>query len=284
MTTMDWITDIIHDFWSGPENSLQDGTGERAWDAPLIGYANGADPLFAQYKDVVGPFHWTPAEIFALAFPDEAVQAEDLTVIVYLLPQTPATKRDNRQQTTYPAERWARTRIFGEQFNGKLRQHLAETLTAAGHAAVAPSSFPLMKFLDSEKYVYASNWSERHMAYAAGLGTFGLCDGLITPVGKAHRVGSVVAHLSIPPTPRPYTDHHAYCLFYTQHTCGKCIERCPVGALSPAGHDKRKCKAHLDATRPHIQEHYGFVGYACGLCQTGVPCESRIPPGVGNAL
>jgi epoxyqueuosine reductase QueG len=44
----------------------------------------------------------------------------------------------------------------------------------------------------SEKYVFSSNWSERHAAYTAGLGTFGLCDGLITPLGKAMRVGEGV--------------------------------------------------------------------------------------------
>ena len=37
---------------------------------------------------------------------------------------------------------------------------------------------------------------ETHAAHAAGLGTFGLCDGLITPIGKAIRVGSVVAKMN----------------------------------------------------------------------------------------
>jgi len=36
----------------------------------------------------------------------------------------------------------------------------------------------------------ASSWSERHAAYAAGLGTFSLNDALITPKGIAHRLGS----------------------------------------------------------------------------------------------
>jgi hypothetical protein len=36
---------------------------------------------------------------------------------------------------------------------------------------------------------YASSWSERHAAHAAGLGTFGLCDGLITAKGKAMQGG-----------------------------------------------------------------------------------------------
>ena len=94
---------------------------EAAWDTPLIGFANGADPIFDQYKEVVGPFHWTPLEVYRMAFPDETIQAENLTVISWILPQTEATKQDNRKQTTYPAERWARSRIFGENFNQALR-------------------------------------------------------------------------------------------------------------------------------------------------------------------
>jgi len=26
-----------------------------------------------------------------------------------------------------------------------------------------------------------------------------------------------------------------------------------------------------------VKKEYGFDGYGCGLCQTRVPCESRIP-------
>ncbi|MGA2027870.1 MAG: epoxyqueuosine reductase, partial [Syntrophobacteraceae bacterium] len=71
--------------------------------------------------------------------------------------------------------------------------------------------------------------------------------------------------------------------FYSSGACGKCIERCPVQAVSKNGHDKLKCLSHakIDAGK-HVKSHYGFDGYGCGLCQTGVPCESRIPV-MGNA-
>ena len=41
-----WVTGVIQSFVDGPENDLQDGTGERAWDTPIVGFANGADPIF----------------------------------------------------------------------------------------------------------------------------------------------------------------------------------------------------------------------------------------------
>lgn len=275
-----WVTAIVEAFWQGQENTMAESFTERAWDAPLVGFANGADPIFIQYKKVVGPFHWTPGEAFTQAFPDESITPEALTVISWVLPQTEATKVDQRERETYPAERWARSRIFGERFNRRLRRHVAAQLTEAGYPAVAPMETPQWEVKDSEAFVYASTWSERHAAYAAGLGTFGLCDGLITPRGKAMRTGSVVARIEVPASPRPYTDHHAYCLFYAQGTCGDCITKCPVGALSEAGHDKVTCRAHLDRTRAYVTEQYGFEGYGCGLCQVGVPCESGIPSGI----
>ena len=188
------------------------------------------------------------------------------------------TKADNQAQTVYPAERWARSRIFGEQFNSKLRQHVADALNEAGYEAIAPMLSPEWGGRTSDRYGYASTWSERHAAYACGLGTFGLSDGLITPLGKAMRVGSVVARIRIEPSPRPYDNHQAYCLFHAKGICGKCMQRCPAGAITAAGHDKVRCKAYIrQETMPFVKNRYGFEGKGCGLCQTGVPCASRIP-------
>lgn len=261
-----------------PENTLQNGTGEKAFDTPLVGFASGADPIFQDYKTHVGPFHWTPAEAFALAFPDLDVPPDALTVVAYILPQTKETRADNRKETQYPSERWARARIYGEAVNEKLRRRIVSTLQEAGVPAAAPSLMSQWKMETSTPYGYASTWSERHAAHACGLGTFGLCDGLITPLGKAMRVGSVIAHTRIAPTERPYENHRAYCLYFSKGICKKCVSRCPVGAISDAGKDKIKCLGHLKPiTEDYVKTHYGFDGYGCGLCQTGVPCESKIP-------
>ena len=274
-----WVERIILDFIQlSPENSLQNGTHEKAWEDALVGFSRGDDPLYSAYKEHVGPFHWTPLEIFKQTFPDLKANAEELSVISWVLPQTEATKRDHRKQTTYPAERWARARIFGEAFNQKLRAHLVHALEREGYEAVAPMLSPEWSRKKSEKYEIASTWSERHAAYASGLGTFGLCDGLITPRGKAMRTGSVVARIQLPPSSRPYVDHHEYCPFFTQGICGRCMSRCPVGAITESGHDKTVCFKHTRiACGEYVKTHYGFEGRGCGLCQTKVPCESKIP-------
>jgi epoxyqueuosine reductase len=272
----EWCTKLVSDYIASPNNSFND-VGEPAWEAPLVGFSSGADPLYVFYKEDIGSFYISPIEFFKAAHTSIPVRKDELTVISWVLPQTKATKYDHRKESRMPCERWARARIMGEAVNMKLRAHVVEALEEAGYPAVAPMLSPLWKQHMSEKYLFASSWSERHAAYAAGLGTFGLSDGLITAKGKAHRVGSVIAKISIPPTPRSYTDHHAYCLWYAKGTCGACIKKCPTGAITVKGHDKQKCSDYVDTTRSFVEEHYHFKGYGCGFCQVGVPCEGRIP-------
>ncbi len=274
-----WIEGMIRDFVAtDPDNRMEPGTEEPIWDEPLVGFASGADPMFAQNKEHIGDFVWTPAEIMAEAHPGQEFRAEDLAVVAWILPQTRATREENAKQEVYPSRRWALARGPGEAFNERLRAKLVARLEEAGVAAVAPMLHPKWQRQDSPRYGYASRWSERHAAHAAGLGTFGLCDGLITPRGKAVRVGSLVARLELPASPRPYRDHHAYCLFFSQGTCQKCVPRCPVQALSSRGHDKIKCGRHVHSTSSaFVKQTYGLEADCCGLCQVEVPCSDHIP-------
>lgn len=278
VTTGSWIKNLIRDFIAdSPRNTMENQAGDPAWDDALVGFAAGADPIWQQYKEYVGAFHWTPWEVFNQHRPGHSAGAGDLTVISWVLPQREAVRNANRRAGKFPAEEWARIRVYGEAFNADLRRHVVQSLEQSGHAAVAPMLVPNWAIVESQRFSYASSWSERHAAHAAGLGTFGLCDGLITARGKAMRVGSVVAQMAIEPSPRPYADHHAYCLFYASGTCGKCIDRCPARAITEAGHDKEKCRQYLLRSREYVKKTYDFEGYGCGLCQVGVPCEAGIP-------
>lgn len=275
-----WICSLIRDFAAdSPLNRLGGPFGEEpAWGEPLVGIASGDDFIFETFREAVGSVHWTPGEIFRLSFPSSNFDAAGLSVISWVLPQTCLTKNDNRRSIITPSERWVRSRTFGERLNEALGKHIETTLKGAGYEAVSPALSPLWKRFDKITGDYVSMWSERHIAYAAGLGTFGLCDGLITPVGKAVRLGSMVVGLRLDPTTRPYVSWHENCPFLENGRCGACIQRCPAGAISGRGHDKKKCAAYC---RPFltdfIKENFGFDGVGCGLCQTGVPCESGIP-------
>lgn len=270
-------TEIRRHVANGAGNRFPEGA-EPFFDEPLIGFAAADDPLFQLYKEVIGGFHFTPAELCA----DGSDPWTPRTVISWVLPITEATRRSNRPETLQPSRAWSQTRSLGETFNVSLRRGLVAFLEAKGYRALAPQLHPLWKEYPDAPVGRASSWSERHAAYAAGLGTFSLNDGLITPRGIAHRCASVITDAVIEPSPRPYRNHLENCLFHREGTCGACIARCPVGALSRSGHDKAKCSVYVYNTLPgELSARYGVPQTGCGLCQTKVPCEAQIPRGKG---
>ncbi|MBF0480501.1 MAG: 4Fe-4S ferredoxin [Desulfovibrionaceae bacterium] len=282
---MQRIEEILNQAFASPENRLGPDHPEPAFDAPLIGVSLAADPIWRRIKDHIGDFYWLPHEAFALAYPDAPLPATALRVISWILPQTGATRGDHRACKQLPSPRWSLARHYGEKFNEFARRALVAGLAKAGVRACAPALMPQWSRQASPDYGFASTWSERHAAFAAGLGCFGLSDGLITARGKAVRAGSVIAAISVPAAPRPYgDDHRAYCLFFATGKCLACAKRCPAGAISAQGHDKQACHNYIrGVTAPHVQnDQLGFPVNSCGLCQTGVPCEARIPKNAGT--
>jgi epoxyqueuosine reductase len=255
------------------------------WEEPLIGFASGIDPLFFEYKTLIGPFHLTPREVIAAALKERGrgllfTEIEQISVISWILPIAEDSRKSNRLESQFPSKLWAYTRDFGEAFNNALRKHVTNFLEDLGHVAVAPVILPTFQSLRDEKVGWASPWSERHVAYACGLGTFSLNDGFITPKGMAMRVGSVVTLLKLTPSEKKYRHYRENCLQFRNEKCGKCIKRCPAGAITEKGHDKNKCYDYL-RSEPLVAKRleYGLKNPppSCGLCQTGVPCELEIP-------
>ncbi len=242
-----------------PANTMPAHGGLRIYDEPLVGFASAADSLFETYKEpeVIGPHHLTPAEWLSGA----------RTVVSYFLPFTEEVRASNREEGL-PSEYWVSARIDGEAFNNALRKHLVETLKALGGDALAPG-------IDSRFAVRQrrSNWSERHAAFAAGLGSFGLSKSLITVEGCSGRYGSVITTLALEPTPRTASTPFDACPFLTDGSCGLCIARCPSGAITEKGKDTAVCSAYLDnVVKPKYAPRYG-----CAKCQNGVPCEFETP-------
>jgi len=270
------VCDEIRRFLAEAPGNRFPGSDERYFDEPLVGFAAADDPLFSQYKSVIGDFHLTPSELASSS--GTGAPWPPRTVICWVLPISEPTRQSNRRETLYPSRAWARTRNHGETCNASLRRHLVGYLADAGYHACAPQLHPAWREYPETPVGVASSWSERHAAYAAGLGTFSLNDALITPRGIAHRLGSVITDLEIAPSPKPYPDHLWNCLYHREGSCGACIGRCPVGALSWSGHDKQLCRDHVYGTIPKaVGELFQVSSTGCGLCQTAVPCESRIP-------
>lgn len=274
-----WVRDLVVRFCrESSENSLQLNHTEGAFHGPIVGFSSGNDPLYTFFQKDIGSFYWHPSDVISRAYPQVVVQPQNVSVISYVLPQTLQTRSEQRKEKKYPSKRWAHARKYGEQFNNRIRQHLVEKINEEGFPAVAPVLLLDWKRAESTAYGYASTWSERHTAYVSGLGTFGMSDGLITPAGKAIRVGSVIALMDLPPTKRTYSTPMEFCLHQHSGKCLKCAQRCPVGAITAKGHDKIKCKQYIrQITAPWLEKNIGIRVNACGLCQTGVPCESIVP-------
>jgi epoxyqueuosine reductase len=251
-----------------PGNHLPDSDAAYL-DEPLVGFASAEDQLFRDYQEIIGPFHLLPGDLLSGA----------ASVVSWVLPISRAVRESNRKQDDLPSREWALTRTHGETINGDLRRHLVVWLEAQGHRAVAAQYSPLWQEFRETPVGIASRWSERHAAYAAGLGTFSLSDGFITNRGIAHRCGSVITDLALEPTPRAVPDHQHNCLYHRNGSCGACIGRCPVNAISRSGHDKQRCRELVYGTAPEkLSAVYGVPQTGCGLCQTRVPCEAMVPP------
>lgn len=265
-----------------PGNGFQPlGSAEEPmWDSPLIGIASGADPYFAFFKQDIGDSYWMPSEAFASRYPNIGITDGELAVISLVFPQTELTKADQRRETLEPSLRWVTTRGMWEPYMNALCHGIEDALASLGIDAVAIDLLPELSRFTSEHYGMTAKWSHRHAAFVAGLGTFGLSDGLITQKGKAMRCTTILVKTVVAPDERSYKSHTDWCSFYTNGTCGVCITRCPAGAITKEGHDKELCNAYEDSLRDSMilngKMDPSYIG-SCGLCQCGVPCEHKVP-------
>jgi epoxyqueuosine reductase len=271
---------------TSPNNIMPDYPGEHMWDEPLVGFADGDDPLFTEYKQIIGEFHMTPREAMEMNLKKKALgylSPEKISVVSYFLPSTKLIRESMRKELEICSLRWNRSRWFGQECNFRLQRYLITLLENMGLHAIAPEQEAWFEIKREGPWAPASRWSQRHVGYVAGLGTFSLNDSFITAKGSAGRMGSIVCDVPIVPSPRVAKDYRENCLFAREGTCGMCIKRCPADAISDKGHDKAKCASYLFNGMPQKVKEQGraekFVGtyIGCGFCQTGVPCEGRIP-------
>jgi len=279
----EWFIKTIKDkVDTHPENSMEfPFYGEMIFDEPLVGFVRGNDPIFTDFKSVIGPHHFTPEEIMQWQAEKNGVPppaGEDLSVVSFVLPITKNTRENNAQAKEWLSERWAQTRLIGEMFSQTIVREIVTFLMTKGILAIAPDVTPLFNKKRYPEVGWASPWSHRHIAYAAGLGTFGMHDFLITEKGCSHRLGSFVVNLSLKPNRQRPEDIHASCLQYQGMECLKCAQRCPVDAITAENaHDKETCYQRVAQSMKHCTKQYHIFIYGCGLCATGVPCASRIP-------
>ena len=268
---------------ASPQNLIQAAdaicpelAGVRLFESPLIGISSAQDPLYTEeFKrvGVISPEYRSPCEWLPGA----------KSVISFFLPFTEDVRRSNRAKADIPYEdgllqrasaTWLHGRIEGQELVNALTGYIQELLTGAGMENICPATSGHLRMITP----YISTWSERHAAFASGLGTFGLSKGLITKKGMAGRFGSVITTGEFPADERPYTDAFEYCTM-----CGACQSRCPADAIRAErgcalGKDQTICGPYVNGGKLPPHGPRGVVRYGCGKCQVAVPCEAQIPP------
>lgn len=249
------------------------------FDEPIIQFADGDDSLFQGYKKIIGEHHLTPKEAFEVVYGEGSYNGG--TVISIVLPINEKTREGNRKEDKWPSVEWTLTRTFGDEiFLKGVGRYFEQYLNDMGFKTTCPYTSDDFK-ISIDKSGPTSNWSERHIAYVAGLGTFSINDGFITEKGIAIKLISLVTELKIAPDRRKSKDYRENCLLCSKGICGACIKRCPVNAITKNGHDKIKCYRYTygEESIKIAKERGGSekIGSGCGLCQTGVPCEGKNP-------
>lgn len=242
--------------------------GLTIFEEPLFSAASARDPIFLKYKEpgVIGEPFMTPEEWLPGA----------KSVAVLFFPFTGEVRASNRNVSEETSNAWLHGRIEGQAFQNAFIEKVRDWFLSQGFRAIIPPADPRFTRIltdlgedNPEAIHFATSWSERHAAYAAGLGTFSLTRGLITKKGMAGRFSSVITDAEIEPAVRPYTGVYDYCI-----RCGACIKRCPVNAITMEGGKNQKlCREWVAVHSKQVHA----PRYGCGKCQTGVPCEAGIP-------
>jgi len=239
----------------------------RIYDEPIVGIGKANDELFTIFKqpDIVGEIFMDPEQWLPGA----------KSVISFFLPFSEEIRKGNSKDMSWPSPEWLHGRIEGQNFLVKVSNFIKAMLEEEGYQGLIPITDSRFRSggmtgvtAGHGNIGFTSNWSERHVAYVCGLGTFGLSKGLITEKGIAGRFGSVITDLELPADKRNYEGIYDYC-----SNCGACINNCPVQAISfEKGKDHERCFAFLQEVYAQNKPRY-----ACGKCQVKVPCENRIP-------
>jgi epoxyqueuosine reductase QueG len=119
-----------------------------------------------------------------------------------------------------------------------------------------------------------SNWSVRHIAYIAGLGTFGINNMIITKNGCCGRFGNIVVNYEF----KEYKESKNImekCLNKLNGNCGICQKKCIINAYKNNNFNRYKCYEQCLKNNEYHKEN-GFSN-VCGKCLVDLPCSIEEP-------
>lgn len=225
---------------------------KNIWEEPIVGFADANSDYIKNLKNIVLKSHYSPKDFL-----------EDATIIVcYFLPFKRDIGKSNKVEGL-PSQIWADAYIVTNEMTQHVNEYIVHQIEKLGYKAVNPVNAG--KF---DQNILKSKWSQRHLAYAAGIGTFGINNLLISEKGSCGRYFSVITNLDVK-SDEPIKEDR--CMYKKDKSCGICVKRCKKGALTYEEFDRFKCSAKLEKNKKE-------VGAAvCGKCAVELPCSYKNP-------
>jgi len=126
------------------------------------------------------------------------------TVIAFFIPFEESVAESNFENRNCSKE-WATSYIETNRLIYDLNRHIRDCLEIRGFdSAIIPATHNF----DPELLI--SDWSHKHIAFIAGLGTLGTNNMLITEKGCCGRIGSIVTNAAVG---RTLKNSHELCLY-----------------------------------------------------------------------
>jgi len=233
---------------------------EGYWQAPLLVSAP-IDERFDLLPQIAFNRHMHPYDLLPTA----------KSLIVFFIPFKHALIKENKKGDR-PCRNWGLAYVQTNDLISRLSRILKDFLTARGFAAeLTPATH------NFNEDVLMARWSHKHLAFLANLGRFGTHHMLITPAGCTGRLGSLVTEADL--GAHSLIETKEACLLKAGKKCGKCIEACPVEALSQNGFERRKCWNRLKENRK-ILDYFADLPEStnvCGKCAALMPCSFSNP-------
>ena len=174
-TIEELVTSYVRDYQK--EKGLPD-----LWRTPLVGYADANDSYIQKLPEIVTDVHKLPQDFME----------NPKVVISYFIPFTKALERTiGGVEDNFASKEWADAYKATNTMMASLNEYLVQKIRELGGRAAVTEGIGMLYD------VLKSNWSQRHIAYAAGLGTFGINNMLITKEGCCGRYNSIVADIPV---------------------------------------------------------------------------------------
>jgi epoxyqueuosine reductase QueG len=230
----------------------------KLWREPIIEFISAENENFPKLKETVCPDHLMPCDIL----PDAK------SIIIYFIPFEVNIVKTNINGPMASTE-WAMAYIKTNNLIRIINENIIKLMHQNGYKAATISA---MNPFDVKKLV--STWSHRHIAYIAGMGTFGINNMLITKNGCCGRFGSIAINYELNEY-KQIGEIKEKCLNKLYGNCGVCQSNCILKCYDNNSFDRQKCYEQCLKNKK-LHKKYGHAD-VCGKCLVNLPCSTNEP-------